>query len=232
MRTLLVIVGITVATAACGPSQPAGPLERDHKVVELDTATLTRVRVTMGAGELEMRGGSNKLLEADFTYNVAAWKPSVVHTSKGSESELTIAQASEMSATGQTENRWELVLNNGMPLDVSVQLGAGEAKLALGSLNLRNVGLRMGAGEMDMDLRGTPTTSYKVNVRGGVGSATIRLPSTVAISATASGGIGDIKMEGLEKRGDRWINPRAESSPVTIDVEAFGGVGEIRVIAE
>jgi len=52
------------------------------------------------------------------------------------------------------------------------------------------------------------------------------------ISATASGGIGDINVSGLEKRNGRWINPRSESAPVTIELDVHGGVGEIRIVAE
>ena len=102
----------------------------------------------------------------------------------------------------------------------------------LGGLNLRNVELTVGAGEVDMDLRGQPTTSYSVSIHGGVGTAVVHLPSTVAISAKASGGIGDINVSGLEQRDGRWINPRATASPVTIDLDVHGGVGEIRLEAE
>ncbi|MEP6962283.1 MAG: hypothetical protein ABI995_09395, partial [Acidobacteriota bacterium] len=66
----------------------------------------------------------------------------------------------------------------------------------------------------------------------GVGQATVHLPRSVAISATAQGGIGDINVEGLEKRNDRWINPSQENNPITIRVEVKGGVGEIKIIAE
>jgi hypothetical protein len=102
----------------------------------------------------------------------------------------------------------------------------------LGRLNLRNVELTVGAGEVDMDLRGQPTTSYSVSIHGGVGTAIVHLPLTVAISAKASGGIGDINVSGLEQRDGRWINPRATASPVTIDLDVHGGVGEIRLEAK
>jgi hypothetical protein len=228
----VVAAAVLLATCVSGCEQ-AGPTEHEHQVVELDSSELTRVHIAMGAGELEVKGGAAKLLEADFSYNVPSWKPTVSHTSKGTEGALEITQGSQRS-TGfsNTENRWRLVLNDAVPMDVAADVGAGQATMKLGSLNLRRVALHVGAGEVEMDLRGNPAKSYSVEVQGGVGQATVHVPASVAISATASGGIGDIKVSGLERRGDRWINARAESSPVTIQLDVQGGVGEIRLVAE
>jgi hypothetical protein len=215
--------------------EPPGPTTHDHQVVELDASEQTHVHLTMGGGELEVKGGAAKLLDADFSYNVPEWKPTVSHHSIGSagkESDLEIEQASGNSHFSNTVNRWELTLNDAMPMDVVAHIGAGEAHMNLGSLNLRGVELHVGAGEVDMDLRGNPTKSYRVEVQGGVGSLQVHVPSSVAISATATGGIGDISVSGLEKRDGRWINPRAESSPVTIELDVKGGVGEIRILAD
>jgi hypothetical protein len=117
-------------------------------------------------------------------------------------------------------------------MDLVVQMGAGEAHLNLGGLNLRSVAFKLGAGEVDVDLRGNPKRSYDVQIQGGVGQATVHLPSTVGISATAAGGIGEINVRGLEKRNDRWINPGHENAPVTIRLDVKGGVGQIDLVAE
>ena len=119
-----------------------------------------------------------------------------------------------------------------VPLEVNAKLGAGEAHLDLGSLNLRGVTMDIGVGEVSVDLRGTPKTSYEVRVNGGVGEARITLPRTVGISANAKGGIGEIHVDGLEKRGERWVNPGHENDAVQITVDAKGGVGEIRIVAQ
>jgi hypothetical protein len=117
-------------------------------------------------------------------------------------------------------------------MDLVVKMGAGEAHLNLGNLNLRSVVFDLGAGEVDADLRGRPKRSYDVQINGGVGQATIHLPKSVGISATAIGGIGEINVSGLEKRNDRWINPGHENDAVTIRLDVKGGVGQIDLVAE
>ena len=117
-------------------------------------------------------------------------------------------------------------------MDLIAHMGAGEAHLNLGSLNLRSVDVNLGVGEADVDLRGNPKRSYDVQIHGGVGQATVHVPKTVGISAMAAGGIGDVNVRGLENRGGRWINPGHENGPVTIRLDVKGGVGQIDLIAE
>jgi hypothetical protein len=226
------LVAATVLLSGCIGHGATGPIVHERRLVELDKADLTRVRLRMSAGELEVRGGAATLVEADFAYNVPEWKPSVTHSIKGTESDLEISQGEGPTVFGDTENRWRLALNDARPIDLNARLGAGEARLKLGSLHLRNVELHVGAGEADVDLRGNPAESYRVEIHGGVGSATVHVPETVAISARASGGLGSINVSGLEQRDGQWVNPRAGSSRVTIDLDVRGGIGEIRIVAD
>src|SRR6266851_5746805 len=105
------IAAVLLAAFVSG-CEEAGLTEHEHEVVELDASALTRVHIGMGAGELEVKGGAANLLEADFSYNDPEWKPTVSHTSKGTESDLEITQGPRKSGFGKTENRWQLALND------------------------------------------------------------------------------------------------------------------------
>lgn len=215
----------------CKPAH-VGETRHDSVHFDLDRSEVARVELRMGAGELRVKGGSSRLAEADFTYNVDEWKPKVDYHSTGSRGDLVIAQPDGTGRFGDTENRWDVRLNDTALVDFSVRFGAGDANLDLSTMNLRGVDVHMGAGELKMDLRGHPKRSYDVRVEGGVGEATIYLPREVGISAHAQGGIGEISVRGLEERGGRWINRSQENSPVTIRVDVKGGVGQINLIAE
>jgi len=229
VKTILLVSGIALLTG-CDHTDWAGPTVRETKVIELDKSELVRIDLKMGAGELRVQGGSAKLAEADFEYNSPGWKPQVEYHSTGVRSDLEIFHPDGAAPHGN--NRWDLRLNDHVLMDVSAHLGAGQARLDMGSLNLRSVEVNMGAGEVNLDLRGHPTRSYDVQVHGGVGQANVYLPASVGITATASGGIGDINVHGLENRNGRWISAGHESDPITIRVEVKGGVGEIRLVAE
>jgi len=224
---------IPVALLVIGCGEPAGETRREQQSIELAGAQSGRVDLTMGAGELSVESGASKLVEAEFTYNLDRLKPTVEQRTSGNETDVVISQSGTGSFNfGNVVSRWDLRLNNGIPLDVVAKLGAGEAHMKLGDVTLRTLDIGIGAGEVHVDLRGTPKRSYSVDIKGGVGETIVNLPRTVGISATAAGGLGTIAMNGLEKRGDRWVNTGHENDPVQITVDIKGGIGEIQVNAQ
>jgi len=234
MRTLSLsglILGVvfTAFTVACDVG--TGEMQNLTRSVELDKADSVDVELAMGAGELSVTGGAAKLMEAGFHFNVPSWEP-LVDYQGGVRGNLRVRQPNSAAAFGHTENRWDLRLNDRVPIDLTARLGAGEATLVLGTLNLRSLEIHEGAGELRLDLRGTPKQSYDVRINGGVGRARIQVPRSAGVFATATGGIGSINIEGLQKRGDTWYNPDHEKDPIAIHLDVKGGVGEINVSAE
>jgi hypothetical protein len=221
-----------VALAGCSiHGRSLGPQRHETKSIELDPSEMVRAEIRMGAGELHMDGGSPKLLDADFAYNLDAWKPIVRYDASSFRGKLTIEQPRLLSVAGRADYKWDLRFNNDKPLDLVTHLGAGEARMDLGSLNLRSLEVHMGVGELKLDLRGKPMRDYDVVIHGGVGEATVYLPGDVGVAANARGGIGSISVHGLEKQGGRWINPGHEHALVTIHLDVTGGVGNINLLA-
>ena len=212
-----------------GCSPPAGEVVREHHAVELGTATRARVEIDMSGGELAVTSGAMNLLEGDFDFNVPTLKPAIAYAVKGSTGALKVSQG---AVSGDYENSWSLSLNEMSPLDLHIMLGAGDARLTLGRLNLNNLAIRLGAGDLVVDLRGTPASSYNVRIDAGAGDTTIHLPESVGISARVAGLLGDATVKGLEKRDGRWVNPRADASSVTIDLDVRHAIGDLRLLAE
>src|SRR5260370_24103213 len=187
----LVVIAAALTLSGCiGNITPTGPEQHESRSVDLDKSERVRVELKMPVGELDVRGGAGKLLDADFTYNVAAWKPDIRYSSAGAAGDLIIEQHGPTSSSGNTKNHWDLRFNDNVPLDLRVEFGAGEGRLNPGRLSLRTVELEMGAGTLRLDLRGTPSKDYSVRVRGGVGEARVSLAKEVGFSATAFGGVG------------------------------------------
>jgi hypothetical protein len=232
MRTALVAAATIVLSGCEVNTDFGGPAQHLDKSIDLDKSEMARVEIKMGAGELRVEGGSSKLMDAGFDYNIAASKPVVHYNSSSFRSEVVIEQPSGFHGGKNSTYKWSLHLNDKLPLDFVTHLGAGEAHLTLGSMNLRSVEVHIGVGQVELDLRGNPARDYNVEIHGGIGQAIVHLPASVGIVANASGGIGDIDVHGLEKHNGHWTNSAYEHSPVTIHLDVKGGIGNITLTAE
>jgi hypothetical protein len=228
LRPMLLSLAFGVITA-CGT---AGPTKTLTKAIDRDNAEAVSVELKMTAGELHVGGGAMRLLDSVFTFNVPEWEPAVEYRRDGTRGILSIRQPVASPSFRNTENKWDLRLNETVPLSLTASITAGEGSLVLGALNLQRVQVDAGAGEFTLDLLGTPRRSYDVKVNAGVGESHIRIPRSVGIVATATTGIGEVNVNGLQKVGNTWINPGHEQDAVMIHVNISGGVGEIQLSAE
>ncbi|HLY17022.1 MAG TPA: toast rack family protein [Bryobacteraceae bacterium] len=207
-------------------------VEHDARTVDLKGAKSVRLEIEMGAGELVMHGGAATLMDADFRYRHSNGKPEVQYDISGTQGTLTVRQPPHHGIGGNDKNQWDLRLNEDVPMDVTVKMGAGQGRLDLGNTALHSLDVDVGAGEMKVDLTGHPRGDIDVRVRGGVGEATVRLPRRARLDVEAHGGIGEISARGLTKRGDRWVNEPTGESPATLHVNVSGGIGQINLICE
>jgi hypothetical protein len=227
----IAMVAVTALFAgACG-GQQVGEMERHSQSVDVGEARSVRADLEIGAGELNLTGGADRLMEADFAYNVADWEPEVNYDVSGDRGDLSVQQGSGggVNLGGDARNEWDIALNDEVPTTLSVQMGAGESDLDLDSLTLRGLDLEMGAGRTTIDLTGAYDSDLLARIRGGVGEATVRLPSEVGVRVEAKGGLGQINAEGLQKEGDSYLNDAYGDSEVTLDVDIQGGVGQINL---
>ena len=230
---LLLVLPCVLSLASCVIDHHTSALQYDSKVVAAEGAERVHVSLTMGAGDLRVTDGAQQLARADFSFNVPSWKPEVKYSSVAGRGTLAIRQPGETHHTfGNTRYRWDIQLSNKIPVDLEVNFGAGQARLDVGSLDLRSVEVHAGVGRIDLDLRGNPKHSYNVSINGGIGEATVRLPVDAGVYAEAHGGIGSIEVRGLRKFDDHWESesfPRAENK---IRLEATGGIGAIKIVAD
>jgi hypothetical protein len=90
MKQLVVLmVAAALFLGSCG-TQRIGEMQRDSRTVDLENAQSVETELRMGAGELNVSGGADALMEADFTYNVADWKPEVSYDLSGDTGELRV----------------------------------------------------------------------------------------------------------------------------------------------
>ena len=149
-KTLLAVVGTAALLGGCDVGSVATGETRNETVTfDLDDSKSVRVELSMGSGELRVASGTSKLMEGKFSYNVPDWKPVVDYRAGGtSTGELKLSQpTSSGSGFGNSVNNWDVKLNDEPALDVTANLGAGEANLDLGKMNLNRVEMGIGAGK-------------------------------------------------------------------------------------
>ena len=234
-RSLMPALGVScLLLSACARDWgPPGPERTETRSIELDKSEEVRVDLKMGAGELRVRGGADKLMEGRFTYNRLRLRPEVSYNAGGFRGHLVVEEPSHVGSATR-RYAWDLQFNNQKPLDLDVKCGAGQSRLDLGELALRRVNVEMGVGELRMDLRGMPKTDYSVSIRGGIGEATVYLPEAsagVGIEADVKGGIGGIHAPGLERQDGRYVNDSFGHAKTTVHLDIRGGIGAINLIA-
>jgi len=210
--------------------------QQSTQSVELQGAKSVNASLEMPSGTLTISGADNgnasRLLDADFHYGRRG-QPKVDYTVSGDSGQLNIGQESEeIHVAGGDDGDWDLKFAPGVPLDLKIELGAGQGDLRLKGMDVGRLDVEVGAGELNLDLTGERKRNLTADIEGGAGTATIRLPKDVGVLVNASGGIGSITTSGLKRDGDAYVNDVYGKTATSIDMKVEGGVGQIRLEAE
>jgi N-terminal domain of toast_rack, DUF2154/Cell wall-active antibiotics response 4TMS YvqF len=217
---------------ACGPQRvEVGELRTQTRSVDAEDAESVRANLRIALGELNVSGGADELMEADFAYNVAAWEPRVNYELGGDTGELNVEQQGlgEGIPNRDVRNEWDLRLNDDVPMDLAVQMGGGVSNLDLDSLILTGLNLDLGAGATTVDLTGDWERDLSAVVRGGAGEVTLLLPSQTGVRVNAGTRLGRVNAEGLRKEGEAFVNDVYGDSDTNLEVDVSGGVGQINL---
>ncbi len=225
----LVLLG-ALLLAGCSSRLRVGELKTESQSVELGDAKPVNVEINFGAGDLRVNGGAEKLLEANFTYNVARLKPEVEFTD-----DTLIVRLPEdkgLPAFGDIadfRNEWDLRLNNEVPMDLSVNVGAGTSDLKLAGLSLTGLDIHLGASESTVDLSGNWVRDLDITIEAGVGDVTVRLPKDIGVRVEVETAIGTMDAPGLKQDGNVYTNAAYGVSDVTLQIKLEAGIGQINL---
>jgi len=202
------------------------------QTVEAQGAKSVHAEIELGAGELDLSGGSAGLMDADCYYGRAWQKPEVTYSVTGGNGELDMRQAgtNNIHFGGSSQrNDWNLRFGNQVPLDLEIKMGAGTGRLLLSGLPLTHLRVEGGAGTLFVDLSGDWKQSIDGRISGGVGTVTVRLPASVGVLVHARGGLGAVNAPGFQRDGDAYVNSAYGKSPVTLTLDIEGGIGTINL---
>jgi hypothetical protein len=200
------------------PAIEAGEMQDERQVIPLAGAESATVKVIFGAGKLEIEAGtSDDLLSGHFRYNVERWEPEITYE----DDVLTIEQGGTKddwgAPLGNTRNEWELEFSPEIPLDIDLEIGAGDGELDFSGLQLTELDLELGAG--DFEVRFDEPNAVKMS------------------ELTLDTGASELEMIGIGHAGPERVKVNAGVGDITLDftgawphsadVELTAGVGSL-----
>jgi len=230
---VVLLAALLLASCVSSDDARVGELRTESKTVKLGDAKSVSGKIQIGAGDLKINGGAEKLLEADFTYNVAKLKPEVEFT----DGTLVVQHPDvrgyrTLQDIKDFRNEWDLRLNNDVPMNLSLEMGAGTSDLQLAGLSLTGLDVTLGAGKSTVDLSGNWARDLDVIFDTGAANITVRLPKDVGVRVEVEAGLGRIEASGLKQNGYVYTNKAYGTSEVTLHINIMTGIGQINLVVE
>lgn len=207
-----------------------GDLVTDDESMDLGTAGEVDVYLEQGSGDMTVDGGAAKLMEATFKYNIKQWEPDVTYKEVQGTWNLSVIQPNtDLNVATGAKNSWDVSLLEGVPMDLAINLGAGNADLVLGSLDLTDLDVNVGAGDLDLDLRGYDGDNITVYINCGAGGADLKVPEGIGVRILPILGVGSVSATGFTMVGNEYHNSAYDVAQPHIVVHANLGVGDLVV---
>lgn len=229
MILILAILGGSLWAMATGLSSAAA-LEGTSIRQDLEGIEQARIIIEPGAGYLRL----HKLQEPVAL--VMGTVPSAETASVTQQFSLEGGQATYvLSASGSAYSfpssssnvyRWDLGLATGIPIDLEVNLGAGEADLNLKDLEISALEYAMSLGQVTLNL--PPDGDFSGRVEGAIGQLIILVPEGLGLRAEADTALVTIQTpQGYRKEGSTYISPNYGSADYRIDLRLDLAIGRV-----
>lgn len=161
-----------------------GDAEHDEeRSVALQGATSARARIDMSVGELVLAGGASDLMNGRFMFDEEL-APKIDYDVRDGVGELKIEQSRGRRVMKWNRNRWEIALNDDVPLELDVHMATGKLEAILSSLRLTTVRLHHTTGETSIDLGGHQLALSEVKIEQSTGRTHLDLNGNYAALRT------------------------------------------------
>jgi hypothetical protein len=229
----LIGVSFWVLIACAIPIPTTAPLTKIDMVDEtqlagLDGAQRAVVRLRLLSQRLAVQPGDGvALLRGRFRYNVKEWAPSVKQNTSDDTTTVTVGQGLgsqiPLGTSDDYVNEWDVGLAYGVPIDLGVDIGAGQVQLDLGGLSLSDLSVTSGSADVSATFDSpNPEPLGLLRVTSGTGKF-------------VASGLGNANFDRLSVLGGTGIVnldfSGAQARSAVVDIKAGAGRIDIRVPA-
>jgi len=208
------------------------PVTGEEFIQPLDGVASAEVVVEPGAGSLHvgvLRRGSPNLVVFGRGGGGEVLRDLAV---AGGEARLVLRRAGD-SFFGVGDDRWlwSLKLSPDVPLQLVVELGAGDAVIDLTGLAVSGLDVSIGVGRAVVTL--PAKGNFDARLEGAVGETVVVVPAGAAVRVEADAGLAVSRMpEGYRCQEDVCTSPSYESTEEHVNLEVSQAVGSISVREE
>ncbi|HNR47425.1 MAG TPA: DUF5668 domain-containing protein [Anaerolineaceae bacterium] len=230
--SLLILVGLWVLLRPRLRQNQAGSLETESLSLPLDSGiTEARIKFEHGAGRLQIAAGDNpiELVGGTFVGGVE----SHVDTTQSIPSVKLSARDNFVAGPvflGGEGLHWDVRLNRQIPLYIKLSTGAGETRVDLTGLLVKEIKLETGASSTEITLPGRAGQTH-VEVEAGAATVKLRVPEGVAARIKAETGLSSVTVDTARfpRQGDVYISPNYDMAANRVDIDIEGGVGSFDI---
>lgn len=225
----VIFIGVVfIFLTGCAQNLFSGKLKNERLSIEKDEAKQLDVFIDVGAGELNITSGSSGWIKGELQFTPKSVKVSKDYELNGDIGIFTIEQKGKLlNFAREQKNRWDLEINDSIPVDLTIDAGVSDSSLDLRNVQLTNFVFDGGVGDIDIDLSGKYKKSFQAQITTGVGESTIILPEDIGVKITFSKGIGNANFEGFLSIGNNeYVNLAYDTADVVIHIDAETGVGD------
>jgi hypothetical protein len=203
--------------------------EQIHQALE--GASQARVIIEPGAASLHL--AALPLSENLAQGNIAAARGQTVNQSysvDGNQATLNIGTSGNTFFFLPGDSRqwdWNLDLNQDVPIDLHVNMGAGNADLDLSNMQLTVLDVDLAVGQTTVNL--PASGQYKATVDGVIGAMTIHNPAEMGARIQASTALTNVQVPADYRREgeDIYTSPNYDSAENRVDLDVSQVLGQV-----
>ncbi len=206
--------------------------ERETVSFDLNDIKPLDLDIEFAIGKLDIETGTEKLCHANFAWNSDSLKPEYSLKTTDDGYQLTMEHVGGNSSMKKAYSEWEVIINEEVPLDLTIDCGVGESTIDLSNANLNSLYMDLGIGDTFINMRGNYKQNISAEINTGIGEVDINLPSYLGIRVEVDRGLGDVGIKGLHETDDGvYENDLYQEDVMKIDIELSTGIGSVNIDA-
>jgi hypothetical protein len=212
------LFGVGIGGGAASPGQRISQ--------PLEDVSQAQVVLNPATGKLQVHALSDSANLVEGTLRPARGEPIQPQFSRQGNSATFVLTRSGTSFgpfPGSIGPTWDLGLSPQVPIDLKVDVGAGEA-----NLDLTHVQVNMGVGETTLTL--PSQGQFQAVVDGAIGQTTLVIPQGMAARITVDTGLASSQLpSGYQKQDNVYTSPNFESADNRVEIKADQAIGNLVV---